>query len=185
MKRQNKVSIMNTETRAVVVGVNCGGPAADGLAALLLLPAMLRRPERFGLWHARLGGVVLGVVNAVTMALTLVTIRQLGAEVVFPVAVATPILLMLILDVEWHRMANLLQMQGTNGLFWIPLAGRPWAMDDPTQGGLYNAKALLTRWRGEHDIDWRIFPRRFAWRDVLYTAIVQYYYPGRPLQWFL
>ncbi|MFZ4398008.1 MAG: DUF2341 domain-containing protein, partial [Kiritimatiellia bacterium] len=45
------------------------------------------------------------------------------------------------LDVEWQRMANLLQMQGTNGLFWIPLAGRPWAMDDPTQGGLYNATA--------------------------------------------
>jgi hypothetical protein len=31
------------------------------------------------------------------------------------------------LDVEWHRMANLLQMQGTNGLFWIPIVGRPWA----------------------------------------------------------
>ena len=30
------------------------------------------------------------------------------------------------LDVEWHRMANLLQMQGPDGLLYIPLIGRPW-----------------------------------------------------------
>jgi drug/metabolite transporter (DMT)-like permease len=77
--------------------------ASYGLAALLLLPAMLRRPERFGLRRERLGGVVIGVVNAVTMALALVTIRQLGTEVVFPVAVATPILLMLIIGRIFYK----------------------------------------------------------------------------------
>jgi len=45
------------------------------------------------------------------------------------------------LDVEWHRMANLLQMQGTDGLFYVPLAGRPWGKDDTTQGDLYNSTA--------------------------------------------
>jgi drug/metabolite transporter (DMT)-like permease len=70
--------------------------ASYGLAALLLLPALLRQPALFRRREC-LGGVVLGVVNAASMALTLVTIRLLGAEVVFPVAVATPILLMLII----------------------------------------------------------------------------------------
>jgi hypothetical protein len=32
-------------------------------------------------------------------------------------------------DVEWHRMANLLQMQGPDGLVYLPTAGRPWAED--------------------------------------------------------
>ncbi|MEI6972144.1 MAG: DMT family transporter [bacterium] len=77
--------------------------AAYGLAALLLLPAMLRRPERFGLRHQRLGGIVLGAVNAATMPLTLLTIQRLGAEVVFPVAVATPILLMLIIGRVFYK----------------------------------------------------------------------------------
>lgn len=30
------------------------------------------------------------------------------------------------MDVEWHRMANLLQMQGPDGLMYVPLTGRPW-----------------------------------------------------------
>lgn len=33
------------------------------------------------------------------------------------------------LEVEWHRMANLCQMQGPDGLFYIPLSNRPWATD--------------------------------------------------------
>ena len=31
------------------------------------------------------------------------------------------------LDVEWHHMANLLQMQGPDGLMCMPKRGRPWA----------------------------------------------------------
>lgn len=30
-------------------------------------------------------------------------------------------------DVEWHRMANVAQMQGPDGLMYIPQTGRPWA----------------------------------------------------------
>ena len=33
------------------------------------------------------------------------------------------------MDVEWHRMANLLQMRGPDGLLYIPTVGRPWAKD--------------------------------------------------------
>jgi len=30
------------------------------------------------------------------------------------------------LDVEWHRMANVFQMQGPDGLMYVPQTGRPW-----------------------------------------------------------
>ena len=33
------------------------------------------------------------------------------------------------MDVEWHRMANLLQMQAPDGLMYIPTVGRPWSKD--------------------------------------------------------
>ena len=33
------------------------------------------------------------------------------------------------MDVEWHRMANLLQMQAADGLLYIPTRGRPWGKD--------------------------------------------------------
>jgi drug/metabolite transporter (DMT)-like permease len=79
------------------------GVAAYSLAALLLRPAMLRRPARFRLRRARLGGVALGAVNAATLPLTLVTIRQLGADVVLPVTVATPILLVLAIGRIFYR----------------------------------------------------------------------------------
>ena len=64
---------------------------------------LLRQPALFRRRRECLGGVVLGVVNAASVALTLVTIRQLGAEVVFPVAVATPILLMLIIGRVFYK----------------------------------------------------------------------------------
>jgi drug/metabolite transporter (DMT)-like permease len=79
------------------------GVVGFGLSALLLLPAMLRRPERFRFRHERLGGIVLGAVNAATLPLTLLTIRQLGAEVVFPVTVATPILLVLVIGRVFYQ----------------------------------------------------------------------------------
>jgi len=79
------------------------GAAAYALAALLLLPPMLRRPERFRLRHERMGGVVLGAVNAASMPLTLTTIRSLGAEVTLPVTVATPILLVLVIGRIFYK----------------------------------------------------------------------------------
>ena len=39
------------------------------------------------------------------------------------------------------------------------------------------APTLLTRWRGERVIDWRFLPRRFSWRDIIYTAL------SVPLAW--
>jgi len=78
------------------------GTAGFGLSALLL-PPMLRRPERFRLKHERLGGIVLGAVNAASLPLTLLTIRSLGAEVVLPVTVATLILLVLIIGRVFYR----------------------------------------------------------------------------------
>ena len=79
------------------------GAVAYALAALFLLPPMLRRPDRFRLRHERLGGIVLGVINAVSMPLTLMTIRSLGAEVTLPVTVATPTLLVLVIGRVFYK----------------------------------------------------------------------------------
>jgi drug/metabolite transporter (DMT)-like permease len=79
------------------------GAVAYALAALLLLTPLLRRPECFRRGHERLGGLVLGAINAVSMLLTLVTIRQLGAETVLPITVATPILLVLLIGRVFYR----------------------------------------------------------------------------------
>jgi len=76
---------------------------AYALAALLLLPPMLRRPERFRRRHERRGGIVLGAINAVSMPLPLVAIRQLGAEMVLPIAVATPTLLVLLIGRVFYK----------------------------------------------------------------------------------
>jgi len=45
------------------------------------------------------------------------------------------------MDVEWHRMANLLQMQGSDGLFYIPVRGRPWMRDAGWGGPMYRMSA--------------------------------------------
>ena len=45
------------------------------------------------------------------------------------------------LDVEWHRMANLLQMQGPDGLFYVPLVGRPWCKTDGLGADFYKISA--------------------------------------------
>lgn len=79
------------------------GATAYALAALLLLPPMLRRPDLFRLRHERLGGIVLGAINAASMPLTLVTIRSLGAEVTLPVTVATPTLLVLLIGRVFYK----------------------------------------------------------------------------------
>jgi hypothetical protein len=43
------------------------------------------------------------------------------------------------LDVEWHRLANLLQMRGPDGLLYGPSAGRPWAQDYSGDPSIYGA----------------------------------------------
>ena len=40
-------------------------------------------------------------------------------------------------DVEWHRMANVAQMQGPDGLMYVPQSGRPWATDFGSDDYLY------------------------------------------------
>lgn len=79
------------------------GVAAYSLSALLLLPVMLRDRARFARRRECAGGVALGVVNGAMLPLTLMTIRQLGAEVVFPVTVATPILLVLLIGRIFYK----------------------------------------------------------------------------------
>jgi len=79
------------------------GVAAFGLSAALLLPLMLRDRLRFMRCRELAGGVILGAVNGAILPLTLVTIRQLGAEIVLPVTVATPILLVLIIGRVFYK----------------------------------------------------------------------------------
>jgi drug/metabolite transporter (DMT)-like permease len=79
------------------------GVAAFGTATVLLLPLMLRDRARFMRRRELAGGVIFGAVNGAVLPLTLVTIRQLGAEVVLPVTVATPILLVLVIGRVFYK----------------------------------------------------------------------------------
>jgi drug/metabolite transporter (DMT)-like permease len=79
------------------------GVAAFSMSALLLLPLMLRDRVRFARRRECVGGVSLGVVNGAILPLTMITIRQLGAEVVLPVTVATPILLVLMIGRLFYK----------------------------------------------------------------------------------
>ena len=79
------------------------GAVGFGLAALVLLPPMLRQPARFRLRRERAGGLALGVTAAAILPLTLMAIRQVGAEVALPVTVAMPILLMLVIGRVFYR----------------------------------------------------------------------------------
>ncbi len=79
------------------------GVAAFGTATVLLLPLMLRDRTRFMRRRALAGGVIFGAVNGAVLPLTLVTIRQLGAEIVLPVTVATPILLVLVIGRVFYK----------------------------------------------------------------------------------
>jgi drug/metabolite transporter (DMT)-like permease len=75
-----------------------------GFGTLLLLPAMLRQPERFRRRRERAAGVALGASMAlIQMPLMLVTVHRVGAEVALPVTVATPILLMLIIGRVFYK----------------------------------------------------------------------------------
>lgn len=79
------------------------GAVGFGASALLLLPTMLRRRARFGVRRERVGGLVLGLVNAAILPLSLTAIRVVGAEVALPVNVATPVLLMLLIGRVFYR----------------------------------------------------------------------------------
>lgn len=79
------------------------GVSAFGMAAVLLLPLMLRDRARFTRRRECVGGVALGAVNGAILPLTMVTIRQLGVEVVLPVTVATPILLVLVIGRVFYK----------------------------------------------------------------------------------
>lgn len=79
------------------------GLAAFGTAAVLLFPVMLRDRSRFARRRECVGGVALGLVNGAGLPLAMVAIRQLGAEVVLPVTVATPILLVLVIGRVFYK----------------------------------------------------------------------------------
>lgn len=79
------------------------GLTVFGLSAVLLLPVMLRDRSRFVRRRECAGGVALGLVNGAGLPLAMETIRQLGAEVVLPVTVATPILLVLVIGRIFYK----------------------------------------------------------------------------------
>ena len=79
------------------------GAVTFGLSALLLLPPMLRRPALFGLRHELKGGLALGAINGGSLPFGLMAIRLVGAEVALPVAVAMPILLVLLISRIFYR----------------------------------------------------------------------------------
>jgi drug/metabolite transporter (DMT)-like permease len=79
------------------------GAVGFGLSALLLLPLMVRQPGLFRHRRELIGGLSLGVTNAAMLPLTLTAIRVLGAEVTLPIAIATPILLVLIIGRTFYQ----------------------------------------------------------------------------------
>lgn len=96
--------ISQTHAGTLYPGHKFAFPAiAFGLSALLLLPGLLRCPSRIGRGRERAGGLALGVVNAAIQPLTLLTIKRMGAEVVLPIAVATPILLVLVIGRVFYK----------------------------------------------------------------------------------
>jgi drug/metabolite transporter (DMT)-like permease len=69
-----------------------------GQSAVILLLSVARDSRI--LWRRRrerLGGMVLGVSNAVGLPLTLLAFRHLGSEIVLPVSVTTPMVLVMVL----------------------------------------------------------------------------------------
>lgn len=78
--------------------------AAFYLVAVLVLSVILCRRGRLSLSRLELaGGVVNGLISAAAMVTTLLSLRHLRAEIVFPVTVALPILLVLLLSAAVYR----------------------------------------------------------------------------------
>jgi drug/metabolite transporter (DMT)-like permease len=78
--------------------------AAFYLVAVLVLTAILGRRGRLSLSRLELaGGAVNGLISAAAMVTTLLSLRHFRAEIVFPVTVALPILLVLLLSAAVYR----------------------------------------------------------------------------------
>jgi drug/metabolite transporter (DMT)-like permease len=96
------------------------------VAALILLPLMARRRQA---WLNRVelaGGLVNGVLSAAALVTTLLALQHARAEIVFPVTVAMPILLVLALSAAVYRerlsrMAWLACLAGVAGLVVLSL----------------------------------------------------------------
>lgn len=74
------------------------------LVAVLVLTVILCRRGRLSLSRLELGGgAVNGLISAAAMVTTLLSLRHLRAEIVFPVTVALPILLVLLLSAAVYR----------------------------------------------------------------------------------
>jgi len=67
------------------------------VSALILAPAALRTGLRLRGRREPIGGVLIGVCNAVVLPLTIAVIERIGAHVVLPVTVASPMLLVLMI----------------------------------------------------------------------------------------
>ena len=67
------------------------------VSALILAPAMLREGGAIRGRREGIGGLLIGTINAVVLPLTVAAIGRLGAHIVLPVTVASPILLVLVI----------------------------------------------------------------------------------------
>ena len=87
------------------VGTRYGGPdhaflfcvAGFGSSALILLALVRDRKQALLARREAAGGILLGAINAMVLPLTLRAVGALGAEIVFPITVTTPMLLVLII----------------------------------------------------------------------------------------
>ena len=79
------------------------GAVTFGLSALLLLPPMLRKPKLFGLRHELKGGLALGLINGGSLPFGIMAMKLVGAEVMLPVGVAVPILIVMLIGRIFYR----------------------------------------------------------------------------------
>jgi drug/metabolite transporter (DMT)-like permease len=79
------------------------GAIGFGIAALILFPRGQLGTLSLGSSQEKVGGLLLGVMNATMQPLTLYSMKEFGAQVVLPVSVATPIVLILIIGRIYYK----------------------------------------------------------------------------------
>lgn len=80
------------------------GAVVFGLSALILAALLVRRPHDFVADRRVLvGGIAVGILNGITLPLSLLLVKTLGAEVVFPLTIALPMVLVTVVARTWFR----------------------------------------------------------------------------------
>jgi drug/metabolite transporter (DMT)-like permease len=80
------------------------GTVVFGLSAVILAALLARQPrECIADRRVLTGGIVVGVMNGILLPLSLPLVKTLGAEVVFPLTIALPMVLVTLLARGWFR----------------------------------------------------------------------------------